>query len=87
MYIYFLLRLEVEEEYKNYSRIAPKCFNSLFVPLKDNITKQNTTMRDPSILKLKLAAETFHVYLFVVLFYQFFFMWQFKILIECFSSK
>ena len=43
-------------------------------------------MRDESIPKLKVAAETFYVHSFVVLFSDFFILtWRFKILIECFS--
>ena len=49
-------------------RINPECFDKLFVLAKDNITKQSVIMRDASALKLKLAVETFHVHLFVVLF-------------------
>ena len=43
-------------------------------------------MRDASTPKLKLTAKIFHVHSFVVLFsYFFLLMWQFKILIGCFS--
>ena len=31
--------LEEEEEYKNYLRITPVCFDELFVLVKDDITK------------------------------------------------
>ena len=66
--------LEEEEEYENNLRIAPECFDGLFVPLKDRITKQTTNMGDSSAPKLKFAAEIFHVHSFVVLFYQFFYV-------------
>ena len=39
---------------------------------------------DAGAPKPKLAAETFHFHSFVVLLTEFFLMWQFKILIECF---
>ena len=31
--------LEEEEEYKNYLRMIPECFDDLFVLVKDDITK------------------------------------------------
>ena len=40
--VYILLskvHLEEEEEYKNYLRITPECFDKLFVLVKDDITK------------------------------------------------
>ena len=58
--MYILLpgvHLEEKEEYENYLRITPECFDKLFVLVKDNITKQITNMRDASTLKLKLAAK------------------------------
>ena len=30
---------EEEEEYKNYLRVTPECFDELFLLAKDNITK------------------------------------------------
>ena len=45
-------------------------------------------MRDASTPKRKLTTKIFHVNSFAVLFpYIFLLMWQFKILIECFSSN
>ena len=35
----FEVHLEEEEEYKNYLRITPVCFDKLFVLVKDNIAK------------------------------------------------
>ena len=49
-------------------RITPECFDELFVLVKEDIAKQTVNMRDASTPKLKLAAKSFHVYLFVVLF-------------------
>ena len=69
MYIFLSeVGLEEEKQYKHYLRINPECFDELFVLAKDNITKLSAIMRDASALKLKLAVETFHVHLFVVLF-------------------
>ena len=53
---------------KNSLRIPSECFDKLLVLLKDNMTKYITNMRDPSTPKLKLAAKTFNVNSFVVLF-------------------
>ena len=44
-------------------------------------------MRDASTPKRKLTTKIFHVNSFVVLFSYIFLLWQFKILIECFSSN
>ena len=55
--VYTLLsdvHLEEKEEYKNYLRITPECFNKLFVLVKD-ITKKSTNIKDTSTLKVKLA--------------------------------
>ena len=48
--------LEEEEEYKNYLRITPECFDELFVLAKDDITTLTAIVRDVSAPKLKLAA-------------------------------
>ena len=64
-YMYICLSdlcLEEEKEYENYLRINHKCFDKLFVHLKDDIAKWTTNMRDASTPKLKFAAETFHVH-------------------------
>ena len=67
--VYTLLsdvHLEEKEEYKNYFRITPECFNKLFVLVKD-ITKKITNIKDASTLKVKLAGcKIFHVHSFVV---------------------
>ena len=65
--------LEEEEEYKNYLRINPKCFDKLFVLVKD-ITRKTINMRDASAPKLMFATERFHVHSFVV-FFNFFLIW------------
>ena len=52
----FEVCLEEEEEYKNYLRITPKCFDELFVLAKDDITTLTAIVRDVSAPKLKLAA-------------------------------
>ena len=58
MYIFLSkVRLEEEEESKNYMRITPEYFDELFVHVK----AQNT--KDTSSPKLKLAAKTFKVLL------------------------
>ena len=45
-------------------------------------------MSDASAPKQKLTTKIFHVNSFVILFsYIFLLMWQFKVLIECFSSN
>ena len=44
-------------------------------------------MRDASTPKRKLSTKIFHVNSFVVLFSYIFLLWQFKILIEYFSSN
>ena len=44
-------------------------------------------MRNASTPKRKLTAKKFHVNSFVVLFPNIILIWQFKILIECFSSN
>ena len=44
-------------------------------------------MRDASTPKWKLNTKIIHVNSFVVLFSYIFLLWQFKILIECFSSN
>ena len=49
------LRLEEEEEYKNYLRMTPGCFNELLELVKEDITKKPTNMRDAISPKLKLA--------------------------------
>ena len=60
------VHLEEKEEYKNYLRITPECFNKLFVLVKD-ITKKITNIKDASTLKVKLAGcKIFHVHSFVV---------------------
>ena len=89
MYIFLsAVRLEEEEEYENYLMITPECFDKLLVRVKDVITKYIANMRDASTPKLKLAANIFHVHLFVVLFCLFFLlMRRFKILTGCFSSN
>ena len=51
----FEVCLEEEEEYKNYLRITPECFDELFVLAKD-ITTLTAIVRDVSAPKLKLAA-------------------------------
>ena len=41
-YVYIFLSevcLEEEEEYRNYLRITPECFDALFTLVKDDITK------------------------------------------------
>ena len=53
-------------------RITPEYFDKLFELAKENIAKQTINMRYASTPKLTLAAETFHVHSFVVLFYEFF---------------
>ena len=69
MYIFFSeVRLEEEEEHKNYLRITPECFHKLIVLVKDNITKQIINITDTSSSKLRLAAKIFCVHSFVVLF-------------------
>ena len=49
-------------------RITPECFNELFVLVKEDIAKQIINMRDARTPKLELAAKTFDVHLFLVLF-------------------
>ena len=44
-------------------------------------------MRDASTPKRKFTTKIVHVNSFVVLFSYIFLLWQFKILIECFSSN
>ena len=58
--------LEEEEEFQNYLRITPECFDKLFVLVRD-ITKKSTNMRDAITPKLKLDAKIFHVHSFIVL--------------------
>ena len=63
--------------------IAPDYLDELFV-----FFKSIKNMRDASPPKQKLTTKIFHANSFVVLFsYIFLLMWQFKILIECFSSN
>ena len=42
------VRLQEKEDYQNYSRITPECFDKIFVLLKDDVTQQITNMRDAS---------------------------------------
>ena len=54
------LRPEDENEYKNYLRMTPENFEYIYIkktilPKKDDIAKQNTTMRESIPPKLKLA--------------------------------
>ena len=51
----FEVCLEEGEEYENYLRITPKCFDELFVLAKDDITTLTAIVRDVSAPKLKLA--------------------------------
>ena len=53
---------------KNDLRITPECFNELFVLVKEDIAKQIINMKDARTPKLELAAKTFDVHLFLVLF-------------------
>ena len=55
----FLKLLEEEEEYENYLRITPGCFDKLFVFVKD---LSYTNMRDASLTKLKLAVKIFQAH-------------------------
>lgn len=49
------LRLEEENEYKNYLRMSTENFDELFRLVEKDITKQNTIMRDAISAKVKLA--------------------------------
>ena len=49
------LRLEDENEYKNYLRMTPENFEYIYHLVKNGVTKQNTTMRESIPPKLKLA--------------------------------
>ena len=89
MYIFLSqICLLEKEDYENYLKIAPECLDELFVHFKDNITQQIKNMRDASTPRRKLTTKIFHVNSLVVLFsYIFLLIWQFKILIVCFSSN
>ena len=79
--------LEEEEEYQNYLRPTPECFDKLFVVLIRDITKNLTNMRDAITPKLKLDAKIFHVHSFTVLYFLIFLMCRFKILTGCILSN
>ena len=48
-------RLEDKECYKNYLRISPNSFNELLQLVGDDLTKQNTHLREPIPPEIKLA--------------------------------
>ena len=69
MYIFLSeLHVEEEQEYKNYLRITPECFDGLFVLMRGSIIKQIANIGDASSPKLRLAANMFHIHSFVILF-------------------
>ena len=49
-------RLENEEDYFNFLRMSPDVFDSLYGLVKEELTKQNTVMREAIPPYLKLAA-------------------------------
>ena len=53
MYIFLSeVCLDEEEEYENYLRITPECFDELLVLVKDSVTKLIANRRDTSLSKL-----------------------------------
>ena len=74
MYIFLSeVHLVEEEEYANYLRMTPECFDKLFVLGMSGIAKETTNMRDVSAPKLNLVAFLVHSFVvslsfFVVIF-------------------
>ena len=50
------LRMEAEEEYKQFLRMSPELFDELLILVKPEIEKETTILRDPIPSALKLAA-------------------------------
>ena len=66
-WVYFALsevRLEEDQDCKNYLRITPEYLDELFVRIKDDIAK----MRDANTPKIKIVVKIYHVRSFMVSF-------------------